>query len=87
MVSFSQSSIYLSRISYLQKETTEDSLNSMKNTDDEIKDYGLDSVVAQKKESGSIEEKKEVDYVKREVDDAIKHGVSTEEVISKGKET
>ncbi|KAF3523450.1 hypothetical protein F2Q69_00048592 [Brassica cretica] len=62
-----------------EKETTEDSLNSMKNTDDEIKDYGLDSVVAQKKESGSIEEKKEVDYVKREVDDAIKHGVSTEE--------
>ncbi|XP_048616580.1 titin isoform X2 [Brassica napus] len=62
-----------------EKETTEDSLNSMKNTDDEIKDYGLDSVVAQKKESGSIEEKKEVDYVKKEVDDAIKHGVSTEE--------
>nr|VDC98843.1 unnamed protein product [Brassica rapa] len=62
-----------------EKETTEDSLNSMKNTDDEIKDYGLDSVVAQKNESGSIEEKKEVDYVKREVDDAIKHGVSTEE--------
>lgn len=59
----------------------------MKNTDDEIKDYGLDSVLAQNKESGSIEEKKEVDYVKREVDDAIKHGVSTEEVISKGKET
>ncbi|XP_009125139.1 trichohyalin isoform X4 [Brassica rapa] len=62
-----------------EKETTEDSLNSMKNTDDEIKDYGLDSVLAQNKESGSIEEKKEVDYVKREVDDAIKHGVSTEE--------
>ncbi|KAJ4885364.1 titin-like isoform X2 [Raphanus sativus] len=66
-----------------EKETTEDSLNSMKNADDETKDYGLDSVVAQKKESGSIEEKKEVDYVKTELEDAVKHGVCTEEEATK----
>ncbi|KAF8104315.1 hypothetical protein N665_0174s0002 [Sinapis alba] len=62
-----------------EKETTEDSLSSMKNTNDEIKDYGLDSVVPQKKEPGSIEEKKNVGYVKTELEDAVKHGVSTEE--------
>lgn len=66
----------------MQKETTEDSL---KNTDEKTKDYGLDSVVAQKNESGSVEEKEEVDYVKTELEDAAKHGVSTEEVISKAK--
>lgn len=69
----------------MQKETTEDSLNSTKNTDEKIKDYGLDSVVAQKNESGSIEEKKEVDSVKTEQEDSVKHEVSTEEVISKAK--
>ncbi|KAL0866667.1 hypothetical protein Bca101_045785 [Brassica carinata] len=62
-----------------EKETTEDSLNSTKNTDEKIKDYGLDSVVAQKNESGSIEEKKEVDSVKTEQEDSVKHEVSTEE--------
>ncbi|CAH8380277.1 unnamed protein product [Eruca vesicaria subsp. sativa] len=61
-----------------EKETTDDNLNSMKNTDDGIKDYVLDSVVAQKKESGSIEEKKEADYMKTELEDAIKHGLPTE---------
>lgn len=67
----------------MQKETTEDSLNSMKNADDETKD----SVVAQQKESGSIEENKEVDYVKTELEDAVKHGVCTEEVNILSKET
>ncbi|KAG2325220.1 hypothetical protein Bca52824_007948 [Brassica carinata] len=62
-----------------EKETTEDSLNSTKNTDEKIKDYGLDSVVARKNESGSIEEKKEVDYVKTEQEGSVKHEFSTEE--------
>ncbi|KAJ0255139.1 A-kinase anchor-like protein [Hirschfeldia incana] len=65
-----------------EKKTTEDSLNITKNTEDEIKDYGLDSVVAQMKESGSVEEK-EVEYVKTELKDAVKHGVSTEEEATK----
>lgn len=40
-----------------------------------------DSIPTQKEETGLIEEKREVGYVKTELEDAIKHGISVEEVI------
>ncbi|CAD5333571.1 unnamed protein product [Arabidopsis thaliana] len=47
--------------------------------DDEIKGDGHDSVAAQKEETSLIEEKREVEHVKAEMEDAIKHEVSVEE--------
>ncbi|XP_010441185.1 PREDICTED: titin-like isoform X2 [Camelina sativa] len=47
--------------------------------DEETRADSHDSVVVPKEETGLIEEKREVEHVKTELEDAIKHGVSVEE--------